>query len=133
MLFDEDNLDFTAVGVYRYVVFRQVVVEDSPQAVIGLRRFVQCHADTPDDTAEDLAACGLGVDDAARCHSADHPGDLDRAQVFIDLHLDEHGAMGRGGEGFALGAGRCFDLHLEKPLGGTGHDVRKCKAVVACL
>jgi len=47
------------------------------------------HADAPDHAARDLAARGLGVQDAPGRNRADGAGDADDAELLIHLHLDK--------------------------------------------
>ena len=60
-----------------------------PNAVVDQRLLVQRHADAPDHAAEDLAARGLGVQDAPGGDRADGARDADHAELLIHLHLDE--------------------------------------------
>ena len=64
LLIDKDDFDVVNVRVHRHMVFN-ICIDDTTELVIDLRLFVQRHADTPDHAAEDLAVCGLGVQDTS--------------------------------------------------------------------
>ncbi|MNN12133.1 hypothetical protein D3C81_1251160 [compost metagenome] len=122
MLFHEHHLDVSDIGMHRDVVLGQVVVEDATEFVIGLRLFLQRHAQPPDHAAEDLATSGFRVDHTPGGHRADHPHDLDRTQVFVNVYLYEDGRMGSGGEWRASGTGLGVDLYLQLAVLGSCDD-----------
>ena len=64
-----------------------------PKLVIDQRFLVQRHADAPHHAAHDLAARGLGVQDAPGRDRADDAGDADDAELLVDLHLGEDRRM----------------------------------------
>ena len=65
-LVDEDDLDLSNVGVHGDMVFGDVGVHDPAEFMVDQRLLMQRHADAPDHAADDLAARGLGVEDASR-------------------------------------------------------------------
>ena len=89
-LVDEDDLDIVHIGIHGHVVFGDVGVHDAAEIMIDQRLLVQRHADSADDGAHDLAVRRLGVEDAAGRDRADHAGDADHAELFVDLHLGEN-------------------------------------------
>ena len=80
-LVDEDHLDIVDVGVHRHMIFGDVGIHDAAEPVIDQRLLVQRHADAPDHAAQDLAARGLGVQDAPGRNRADGARDADRRRA----------------------------------------------------
>src|SRR5262245_59674784 len=64
VLFYEDHFDLADIGVDRHMVFRQAVIDEAPECLIDYGFLVQRHADSPDQAAQNLATCGLGVENA---------------------------------------------------------------------
>ena len=65
VLVDEDHVDIVDVGVHRHVVLGEIVVHEAAELVVEHASPPERHADAPDHAAHDLAARGLGIEDAA--------------------------------------------------------------------
>ena len=89
-LVDEDHLDVVDVGVHRHVVFGEIGIHDPAELVVDQGFLVQRHADAHDHAAQDLAARGLGIEDAPGGNGADHARDPDDAELLVDLDLREY-------------------------------------------
>ena len=76
------------------MIFGNVRVHDATEIVIDERFLVQCHADAPNHAAHNLAARGLGIEDAAGRYRADDAGDTDDAELLVHLHFGEDRRMG---------------------------------------
>src|SRR5262245_37421745 len=90
VLFYEDHFDLADIGVDRDMVFRQAVIDEATKSLIDYGFLVQRHADSPDQAAQNLATCCLGIENAPPGNRAHHTLDLNGTQVFIDLDLREY-------------------------------------------
>src|SRR5690606_14905628 len=93
-LVNEDHIYVTDIGMYRHVILGEIVVHDAADAVIGQRLLLQRHPKAHHDPTDDLAAGGLGIDDAAGGSGADDPRHPDHTQLLVDADLGEDGAVG---------------------------------------
>ncbi|MNO81704.1 hypothetical protein D3C76_729570 [compost metagenome] len=107
------------------------MIDDAAQPMVGQRCFVQGHAHAPHHAPQDLAARGFRVDHPSCCDGADHPGDLDRAKVLVNMHLHKDRRMCRGGEGLAPGTRLSFYLHFETSPRSAGDYFRQGQAMAA--
>src|SRR3954447_3975463 len=85
---DELDLHVGDVGVHGNDVVTEGGVGDAPGAGVTDRLLEKSHPDAADRTADDLAARGLLVEDAAAVDDGEGPGDSDAAQVRVDVYLD---------------------------------------------
>ena len=88
-LLDKNDVNVMDVGVHRHMIFAEVWIYKTPKVVISQRLLVQSHADTPDDSAKDLATRRFGIEDAAGRHGVDYAWNANDAQFLVDSHLRE--------------------------------------------
>src|SRR5262249_29300345 len=93
VLIDEDHVDVMHVRVHREVIVREIVSHEAADGVVEHAFFLECHADTPDDRPDDLAASGLGTQDAAAGNRANDPSDRHRAELFVNPDFREDGRV----------------------------------------
>src|SRR5262245_40755924 len=89
VLFNEDHVNLTYVGVDGDVILGQIVVYEASEVLVHHALFFQRHADAPDNAAHNLTPRRLGIQDAPAGDGADDARDADYAQVLIDFHLRE--------------------------------------------
>ena len=88
---DEDNVDVRSVCVDGDEVIAQGGVGDATGAGVDDVLLEQRLADAADGAADDLAAGGLLVEDAAGVDGGGDACDADEAEVFVDVDFDELG------------------------------------------
>src|SRR3954447_11619153 len=86
---DEDDVDVRSVGVDGDEVVAEGGVGDAAGGGIDDGLLEQRLADAADGAADDLAAGGLLVEDAAGVDGGGDAWDADEAEVFVDADLDE--------------------------------------------
>ena len=75
------------------MILGEIVIDEAAIAVVDHGLFMQRHADAADHGAHDLAVRGLGIEDAAGGHGADHARDAEHAELLVEPHLGEHRRM----------------------------------------
>ena len=78
------------IGIHRHMILGEIVIDETAIAVVDHGLFMQRHADAADHGAHDLAVRGLGIEDAAGRHRADHARDAKHAELLVEPHLGEH-------------------------------------------
>src|SRR6185437_1178839 len=93
LLIGKDDIDLLDVGMGGNVIFGEIMVHDATDTVVHEGLLVKRHADTHHNAAENLAACGLRVEDSARGHCTYDPRYSDDGELFIDTRLGKNGRM----------------------------------------
>src|SRR5207302_10307752 len=92
------DVDFVDVGVDGDVVLGEVFVDGAAVGWVDEGLFVEGHADSPDDAADELVGAGLLINEGADVVGADHAAYLHHVGVRVDGYLGEDGAPGVCGE-----------------------------------
>ncbi len=102
--------------IHGHVVFGKIVVHPAPALLVHGGVLIKSHADTPNHSAEELAARCFGVENPARAETAKHSRHSDLAQVGVDANFSKLRAKGVHGVAFffssRLGVRLGFDVRL---------------------
>ena len=86
-LVDHDDLYRGNVRVHRDVVIGKITLDHAPKPVVTNGVLGEGEADTPDDAAEILASCGLGIQDITSRKGGNDAADAQLARALVDTHF----------------------------------------------
>src|SRR5260370_29098407 len=85
----EQDVEFRNIRTGRHEVTRVIAVDEASSSRISFRLLHQGLADTPDNSANRLAACSLGIDDLAAVVGAHKAVHTHEPEVRINAYLGE--------------------------------------------